>query len=442
MAARLPSELFPGDLALLRSSLKDYWKQSNHSNGNVAPLGTLRLLVKQKSGKRWDVVKELMAAWAQTEIPTDRVLRSLLTNYVKREGLSRIALEILAAQNRRDGRLDPQHYLRRLNDLCMTFDLDQETRVDLESGPKNYFQEIDKGRVPTGITPIDKALGGGLGRGELGLVLAPAKRGKTAILVNFGAHAALQGLRVLHVTLEISRFRLLERFDMCIGGFTSDELRARPKRIQEARRKLRTSRGSLIIQDLSHERVDVERLQSVIEEQMPLSLVIVDYTALMQRSDHWKESNSTEDLGIITRDVRSLSSKFGLPIWTAAQVHRSAYDVSEFDMGNLATDFSQAFTCDVALCAMQSLEDREKGGFMRIRLDAQRSSASNPTVPVVLDLSHMRLQEVQEEAPRREHGNPETHRERSSKGGKVRRQESQRSRTQLHRPRSTAHHQA
>lgn len=353
----------------------------------------LGLLVKQEVGSRWKTIRELVQAWRATEIPKDKVLRQVLTTYIQREGLNHIALEILQHESR-NHRPGPRAYAEQLQRLCLSMDSDDESRVPYASATHKYFEEIDRGRIPCGLPTIDQALGGGLGRGELGLVIAPAKRGKTSILVNFGAHAALLGKRVLHVTLEINRYRLLERFDMRISKSTSDELRKYPSRVKKARSITRKAKGTIVIQDLAREKVRPDRLQAIIEELMPLDLAIVDYPALMRDSEGRSALRDTAVLGEITEDIRRLTNVFDIPVWAASQVHRSAYDVDDFDMGNLAMDFSQAFTCDVAVCYMQTL-DMKIRGTAKMKLDAQRSSASNPIVPVRLDLSRMFLEEIQ-----------------------------------------------
>jgi superfamily II DNA or RNA helicase len=47
---------------------------------------------------------------------------------------------------------------------------------------------------------------GGLGPGELGVVVAPSGVGKTWILCKIAAAAVKNGLNVVHYTLELSEF--------------------------------------------------------------------------------------------------------------------------------------------------------------------------------------------------------------------------------------------
>ena len=57
--------------------------------------------------------------------------------------------------------------------------------------------------ITTGWKQIDDIAKGGLGKGELGVVVAPTGAGKSMVLVHLGAQAIKAGKNVLHYTLEL-----------------------------------------------------------------------------------------------------------------------------------------------------------------------------------------------------------------------------------------------
>ena len=65
-------------------------------------------------------------------------------------------------------------------------------------------EELNRKTVPTKWNPINDLMDGGLGPGELGVVVAPSGVGKTWILTAIGAEAVRQGLSVVHYTMELS----------------------------------------------------------------------------------------------------------------------------------------------------------------------------------------------------------------------------------------------
>ena len=80
------------------------------------------------------------------------------------------------------------------------------------------FQKISRNPVTTGWHLVDSLIKGGLGSGELGVVIAPTGAGKSMVLTHLGAQALLQGKTVVHYTLELSDTVVASRYDSCITG--------------------------------------------------------------------------------------------------------------------------------------------------------------------------------------------------------------------------------
>ena len=72
--------------------------------------------------------------------------------------------------------------------------------------------------VTTGWADIDDISKGGLGKGELGVVVAPTGAGKSMVLVHLGAQAVKAGKNVLHYTLELGDTIVAGRYDAAITG--------------------------------------------------------------------------------------------------------------------------------------------------------------------------------------------------------------------------------
>jgi len=394
LGPRLTKELFPGDLAVLREALTLYWKTAKRDGkAPDASKRTLRMLSRKLAGRRWETIRLLVDQWEATRPPAEAALEKHLVEYIKKEGLMRLAQEILFEGERPKGQLEPKRFRERLDRLCFSYSREEEEQLNYTGARRDYFKEISVGRIPTGIREIDSVIRGGLGQGELGIVMAPPKAGKTAILINFGAAAALAGGRVLHVTLEISRWLVLERLDMCIGGFTTEQLQRSTRNISKARNKINRVGGSIIIQDLSHEAVAPSRLEALIERHLPLSLVVIDYADLMTGE---KQKDPRYELREIYQAMRRLAADFALPIWTASQGNRSTMDSEDFGLGQIAEDITKVWTCDVGICAMQTREEKVRKR-MRLKVDATRGSSRNSTAVIEMDYDTMSIRELREE---------------------------------------------
>ena len=84
---------------------------------------------------------------------------------------------------------------------------------------------------------------GGLGAGELGVVVAPAGIGKSWVLSAMGAYAISQGLNVVHYTLELNEAYVGLRYDSIFTGVESQNLKYHKEEVME---KLFDLKGNLI----------------------------------------------------------------------------------------------------------------------------------------------------------------------------------------------------
>ena len=94
-------------------------------------------------------------------------------------------------------------------------DLGLDVYDDIEERFLGYLNDDDViERIPTGMEMLDNCLGGGLGRTEMGVVVAPPGRGKTTTLVSIGGAAVENGYNVLHVSLENNDKQILRNYDL------------------------------------------------------------------------------------------------------------------------------------------------------------------------------------------------------------------------------------
>jgi len=198
LSGRLPKELFPGDWQVLYQALRVFWDKTPPSEDGErpAPVRALLPLARELAGREWPRLKELTQAWLGIGIPKEKVLEAYLTRYVKRETLLHMANAILTdSQRKLKSGLNPERYRQKLETLYFSFQDERDRHIFYGSAPTKYQDHILGGRVPTGIPALDAGIRGGLGPGEIGIVLAPPKGGKTAVLINFDINAALAGFR-------------------------------------------------------------------------------------------------------------------------------------------------------------------------------------------------------------------------------------------------------
>src|SRR3990167_10149457 len=97
---------------------------------------------------------------------------------------------------------------------------------------ESRFIESQRKPVSTGWFYIDEILNGGLGRGELGVVISGTGVGKSHFLINIGAACALSGLNVVEYTFELSEMQVANRYDSYFSGVPINELKKNKEKVK------------------------------------------------------------------------------------------------------------------------------------------------------------------------------------------------------------------
>lgn len=215
----------------------------------------------------------------------------------------------------------------------------------------------------TGITHLDMVLNGGLGRGELGAILAPPGRGKTTTLINigYGALSDVSRLSVVHYSLEMNRKRITMRYDDRMMGSRVKYKKSDPHLYAEemaARAKLLA--GNLFVMGYSTRSAGVSTLRAHLTLLQTRGLrpdvVIVDYADIMRAERRTGEMRH-EQAGIY-EDLRQLAGDFDVAVWTGSQASRAALEKETITIADFAEAFEKAAICDVAIAFCQTDDER------------------------------------------------------------------------------------
>ena len=125
-------------------------------------------------------------------------------------------------------------------------------------------EEVKRDTVPSDWKPINDLMDGGLGPGELGVVVAPSGVGKTWILIIIRNHQLVhQGLSVVHYTMELSEHYVGQRYDTVFTQVPSAELKDKK---EEVKGKIKNLQGSLLIKYFPPKGVTVKKIQQHIDK--------------------------------------------------------------------------------------------------------------------------------------------------------------------------------
>lgn len=251
------------------------------------------------------------------------------------------------------------------------------------------YEPKTRNPVTTGWEEIDSIIRGGLGTGELGVVIAPTGAGKSMVLAHLGATAVKDGKTVLHYTLELSETVIAKRYDACITGVSLDELFQYKDQIREMVEEVE---GTLIVKEYPTKSASVEtvraHLQRLRARDIEPDMIIVDYGDLLKSVTANREKRI--ELESIYEGLRGLAQEFKCPIWTASQTNRSGLNSEIITMESISEAFSKCFVADFIFSVSRTIKDKQVNGG-RIFIAKNRFGPDGLVFPIGMDTSKVKI---------------------------------------------------
>lgn len=237
-------------------------------------------------------------------------------------------------------------------------------------------------KAPTGISRFDRVMGGGLACGELGLAMAPSKRGKSHIVTYFGVQAILSGWPVLNVTLELRDKILARRYDRAFARMGPLEVSENPEEMERRVRAVLPDTSRLRIVSAPRYSLSVGDIERMVDERLDAwgekFLLIVDYGSILRRD---QAQAKHEAIGEVHERLSSLAQSRMVPIWSPFQTNRQALGEASDDIGlqHAGDSYAAMQHADVILTLNQKRGDKAKNR-LRLELTGMRDGAETETM--------------------------------------------------------------
>lgn len=249
---------------------------------------------------------------------------------------------------------------------------------------KSYKGGFKKRRpIPTGIKKLDKLLLGGLGSGELGILMGLTSSGKTQFMVDFGATACERNFKVYHFTLELSLASTLRRYDHRLTGLSDREIAKKPVKLAQALKG-----RQLMVASYPENSMKPSELRAVIARKGRPDLLIIDSGMNMVPD---RRTDRRFELSDIYASLRGLAVEFDCSVWSPIQVNRAGYSTTSstgnyLTPENVAESFEVTHHADVLLTWNQ-IPEEEQDNTGRIWVHKNREAPSKVAIDVNVDWS-------------------------------------------------------
>ena len=229
--------------------------------------------------------------------------------------------------------------------------------------------------IPTGVGKLDEALEGGLGKGELGVIIGSSSFGKTSLTTAMASHAStykcpqnnFRGYKVLQIVFE-DRIKQIQRKH--IGRITGIEAKdlSKPGIIEQVKEQLDKYEDK----DLMRENLRIVRFPSgeltashiqryikkLINNGFKPDLVIIDYFECLTHNGDG-HSNEYEKEGKTMRKLESIAGELNIALWIPTQGTKDSVNLELVTMDKAGGAFKKIQIAHIVMSIARTMEDIE-----------------------------------------------------------------------------------
>lgn len=202
--------------------------------------------------------------------------------------------------------------------------------------------------IPTGIKVIDEITGGGLGKGEIGIVLAGTGVGKSTFLTKVANSGVLDGKNVLHVVLEDTEDQITRKHfaiwsDVSLSDMGDENMKEIVK--QRIIDKQKEITGQLIIIKLPQDEttiIDIKKFMITYQKKFNIKfdMLVLDYIDCLEPHKHGQDQHQAE-LSII-KVFESMADELNIVCWSAIQANRGGIEQEWVETNQMGGNIKRA----------------------------------------------------------------------------------------------------
>ncbi|MHA2403755.1 MAG: DnaB-like helicase C-terminal domain-containing protein [Candidatus Kariarchaeaceae archaeon] len=351
--------------------------------------------IRTECNKYTKALKEQLLKFYASILSTDRIENS---QYIKDSSIDFCRKQVLKGAMMKSVKLIKSSSfdeIQKVIEEALKLGTDNNFGHDFLKDFEDRYTITSRDPVSTGFERVDEICKGGLGKSELGVVIAPRGAGKSMVLVHLGSEALKQGKTVVHYTLELQDTVVGNRYDSCISGVHLGDLFASKN---EVLMKIKDIPGQLIIKEYPTKSASTETLKQHIERLrkrgIEPDMVIVDYADLLRPTRSSAEKRY--DLENTYEELRAIAQIYKCPVWTASQTNRSGLNAEVITMEAISEAFNKCFVADFICSLSRTVQDKQanKG---RVFIAKNRNGPDGLIFPAFVDWSNVNIQILKSE---------------------------------------------
>ncbi len=276
--------------------------------------------------------------------------------------------------------------------------------ADTSSPLENVDSDLSKEdivSIPTGVSRLDEALGGGLDKGKIGIIICQMGGGKTSMTTCFAANAATtlseqnhyEGYKVLQIVFEDSHRDIHRKYFSKISQVETKDLNKDESTTERVKEILRNSDQSELINNNirivrlpSGEKTatDIKQLiKKKAAEGFKADLVIVDYFGCVKPEAGTSKEDITARESATMRKFENMAPELDIAMWIPVQSNREGIATELVTNDKIGGSIAKNQIAQVVLSISRSLDDMQDN-LATIALLKNRSGGAGLTLNGIL----------------------------------------------------------
>lgn len=273
---------------------------------------------------------------------------------------------------------------------------EEETGHDIKVDFEALFAKQYRSTIPTGWSQVNDITFGGLGKGNVGVVVARSGLGKSWLLCHLGVSAWMKGYNVVHYTLEMDSTEVFRRYVAIASGIPLSELDRNRAKIQEIvnqhQAKLLFKRYPAKSISLPQIRRDLDRMK---KNKWKPDVVIIDYDELLAIPN---KGERHVEYGELYTEMTGVASEIDAAFWVAAQTNRTGVSAEIVDLDNLASSYAKVMPCHFICTLSRSQEDKAQN-MAKLYIAKNRNGPDGMVFKLFMDTSCGEIKILEETTP-------------------------------------------
>lgn len=233
--------------------------------------------------------------------------------------------------------------------------------VKLRDNLVDVLSEDYRQTIPTGVEGIDDILEGGLGKGELGVIIGSSGFGKTSMTTAFANHSASLGFKTVQIIFEDKPKQIQRKH---ISRITNIEARnlSKPENLENVRNHMEEFNkldDTLIIKKFPTGEISPLQIKNYLKKLINLGFtpenVLVDYFECLTPSRNFRDQWEGE--GNTMRELESIASDLDVALWVPTQGNKDSLSAEIVTMENAGGSFKKMQIAHIVISIGRAIED-------------------------------------------------------------------------------------